>query len=129
MSADVEPWLLTVMLTAPVRRLVSSDCSLPSCSDPATRTLMLPFDLSLTNSAKRSVAMLRGLPGAALWPSVRLVAALAPRVKVRMAGAAIAPVRTVRREIRLYMGVFLLDDARWPGFLVVVRARADLKPA
>ena len=41
-EADDEPWLLTVMSTAPVRRLVSSDCSLPSCSAPATRTVMRP---------------------------------------------------------------------------------------
>src|ERR687894_2137512 len=120
-SADVEPWLLTVMLTAPVRRLVSSDCSFPSCSDPATRTLMFPPDLSLANSAKRSVAMLLGFPGAALWPRVRLVAAWAPRGKVRMAGVAKAPARRVRREIVVFMSVFLLDDARWPGLLVVVR--------
>jgi hypothetical protein len=38
-----------------------------------------------------------------------------------MAGVAKAPARRVRREIVVFMGVFLLGDARWPGFLVVVR--------
>src|SRR5215218_203794 len=46
-----------------------------------------------------------------------------------MAGVAKAPARRVRREIVVFMGVFLLDVARWPGLSVVVRDRADLKPA
>jgi hypothetical protein len=46
-----------------------------------------------------------------------LVAALAPRVRVRIAGAETAPAMRVRREIVVFMSVFLLDDARLPGFL------------
>jgi hypothetical protein len=58
------------MSTAPVRRLVSSDCSLPSCSAPATRTARRPLLRSLISSPNLSAATQRGLPAAALWPSV-----------------------------------------------------------
>ena len=95
---EAAPWLLAVMSSAPVRRLVSMATSLPSCSEPAMFTVTRPSDFSLTSLAKASAARVRGLPGAAPCPSVSVVAAKARRRKIAGAASTEAvPASTWRR--------------------------------
>ena len=103
---EAAPWLLAVRSSAPVRMLVSIETSLPSCSEPAMLMTTSPLVRSATILAKASAATVRGLPGAAPWPRVSVVAARARpgrKVSAEAATAKPAPWRKVRRLDRMVM--------------------------
>ena len=72
----IAPWLLADMSSVPERSAVTIAASSPSCAECATWISMRPLVLALTRSANSTAASCRGLPGAAPWPSVSLVARL-----------------------------------------------------
>src|SRR6185436_2466598 len=105
----IAPWLLAEMSSVPERRAVIIAASSPSCAECATWISMRPLVLAFTRSAKSTAASWRGLPGAAPWPSVSLVAcACAPK-----AAATAARANSVWTNVLRCMSCLLVEWMAW----------------
>src|SRR5690554_1142518 len=109
----VAPWLLIVKSNTPVRKLVSIETSLPSCSEPATFIVTAPFVFAATSSANFSAPTERGLPGAAPCPRVKVTAACDDLMKAGANGAAAKAPAVAMKLLRVILLIFVSFDIRY----------------